>query len=407
MKKRMLIGWVTIAILLAFGTSCFAFWASNVANTTKRGSFLIFPLVKAGTEGDNIDTIVSISNDGPAAVSIQCYYKYPQGSGAGNSPCECVDFGFKLTAYQEISFSVKTGLNYDGKSIPKDITINQTVVEGSAELKCFAVNNLDQSWPISWNFLKGEATISEGDDMTWQYPAWRFAVGEAVAAGGLVNVKGKTPLPDAQQHKLLLTGTNRTYDACPSKLIFPFIQNTHDEDYPGPFTVITSNKTGFDYRTVENNLTLVPCKQDCWSGHEGNNTITTVEILVYDEYENKSSGAWACVGCEDSNFYSESLRSVKLHKPSVFTTTNGGPPSKVFTVRASGCADSACNSTAAVPVVGVISHQFYDGFGPIAGETPTSVPYFNGADNNTYYGQGWLMGCDGDNLSIPVTFTYR
>jgi hypothetical protein len=402
MKKRMLIGWVTITILLAFGTSCFAFWASNVANTTKRGSFLIFPLIKAG-EGrfSEIDTVVSISNDAASSVFVKCFYKYPRAH-AGLPPCLCEDFGFTLTAYQEISFSVKTGLNYDGNAIPRiGGLIHTWDGNQTGELKCFAVDNKVDEYPISHNFLKGEATISEGPNMTYQYHAWGFAVGAGIGNGSrVIGSKGG----------LQLTGTYKTYDACPSKLIFPFIQNTQSyvTNPPTPFTVINS-ATGGPYRSVENVLTLVPCKQDCVSGSEGNNTITNVELLVYDEYENPGSGAWACVGCDDASFFSESLRSSKLHNPSVFTTTNGGPPSKIFTVRARALCppDANCDATSAVPVIGVISHQFYSPAGPIAGETPTATPYFNPYDNHTLYGQGWLMGCNGDNQSTPVTFTYK
>jgi len=210
MKKRMLIGWVTIFILFAFGASCFASNAENIANTTKRGSFLIFPLIKAGAllPLDNIDTIVSISNDAASSVHIMCYYKYT------DPRCLCENFEFTLTAYQEISFSVKTGLNYDGGPIPRIGTFNTKFRENqTGELKCFAVDSGITQNPISFNFLSGEATINEGDDMTWMYPAWRFAVGAGIATGKKVGTKGD----------ILLTGTFKTYDACPSKLIFPFI----------------------------------------------------------------------------------------------------------------------------------------------------------------------------------------
>jgi hypothetical protein len=388
MKKRMLIGWVTIFILFAFGTSCFAANAANIANTTKKGSYLVFPLILAGTLQDVRDTIVTISNDGASAVRLQCYYKYPNST---SPPCLCKNFEFTLTAYQEISFSVKTGENYGGGAIPRIGTIAELFQQNqTGELKCFAVDNTAAKNPISFNFLSGEATIHEGPDMTWMYPAWRFAVGANIPAGAKSATKGQ----------ILLTGTLKTYDACPSQLVFPFIQNT--QSYPGTFDTF-NNVAGGSYQTVENRLTLVPCKQDCVSGGAGNDSITNAELLVYREDESGPSGAYACVGCNSVEFFSDSLRSTKLHDPAAFSH-NGGPPGAIVLVRgrASYCPGGPnpfpdCNSTTALPMIGVMSHQFVSDTGPIAGEAATTVGL----------GQGWILDCHGGNTTIPVAFTYK
>jgi len=383
MKKRMLIALITVVILSAFGTSCFAFKAENVANTTKRGSFLIFPVIKAGGSGDTIDTLISISNDSSSSVTLSCVYKYTQ-----PEQCECVDFSLNLTANQPISFSVKTGLGIDGRQVPKNGVIRKLNANSTAELKCWAVDSAGN--PISFNSLSGEATINEGFDITWQYSAWRFAVGAGIASGKKVGSKGK----------LLLTGTATTYDACPGKLIFHFIPQT--TTLTGAFDTFTNRPwwttETFPYQTVNNTLTLVPCKQDCVTGESSdNNTVVRADLMVWNEYEIKSSGAWACVGCDNAtNFYSEPLLSTKLHDPTVFSQ-DGGPPSNIIVVTPQTSHAADCNATLAAPLIGVMSMQFSSTLGPIAGETPTEVGK----------GQGWLLNENGGNSSIPVAFTYK
>ena len=170
MKKCMLIALITVFALVSFGVLCFADSLRGVANTSKKGSLLIFPLIKVGLgEQDSNDTIITISNDYPARVNLKCRYQTPES-------CYCDTFSFALTGNQPISFRAETGEGLDGKEIlPKNIKVDRFPTAGgqyAGELRCWAVGASGQ--PISYNWLSGTATVVEGDNQTWEYSAWRF-----------------------------------------------------------------------------------------------------------------------------------------------------------------------------------------------------------------------------------------
>ena len=83
-----------------------AFAAQNVANTSQKGSLLIWPLitvqppVAAITGSTQQSTLIEISNDANATVHVECYYI--------NERKGRVDFDFHLTAKQTASWDVYT-----------------------------------------------------------------------------------------------------------------------------------------------------------------------------------------------------------------------------------------------------------------------------------------------------------
>jgi len=340
MKKCMLIALITIFTLSVFGALCSAQVNRTVTNTSKKGSLLIWPLIKSGPA----DTVISLSNDYFKSVKVKCYYRFP-------FDCAHADWVFTLTPNQPIAWQASTGKGIDGKDLPLTRGNPPAITSGNAELKCWAVDSTENQ-QIGWNWLNGEALIGEGPNQTWQYSAWRFAVNSSTvgAAAGDPGV-------------IKLTGDSGNYDACPTALLFPFLKQT-------PTTAGT-----FPTGTVNNVLTLVPCKQDYV---DDNNSIVYTELLPHDENEGSQSGAYVCVGCGLSDpvnqWFSENLISPKLHiasqiaNPFVNLSTPGGSIYVHGRQKTGSCANSA-----GVPLLGVMSMQFVSPSGPFVGETPTAV----------------------------------
>jgi len=286
MKKCMLIVLIMVFAVVSFGALCFAQSPITVANTSKKGSLLIFPLVKVGPN-EVQDTIITISNDYTSKVNMQCVYRTPKA-------CACAPFDFSLTANQSISFSVKNGKGLDGSifvtsKLPK-VQVAAFPKNGqlAGELKCWAVDGDDA--PMSFNYLSGDAIIREAINESWEYSAWRFSVGYEVTTGVRVpnSVTGDI---GSQIGTLRLTGTPQTYDACPRNVIYNIIEQATD-----PSAVAYQPGDTGGYRRVDNRMTLIPCKQDC----VGNtNTVVRADMSRRNEYET-SGHAYACLDCSDN-----------------------------------------------------------------------------------------------------------
>jgi len=351
MKKCMLIALITVFALVSVGALCSADSRRGVANTSKKGSLLVFPLIKVGaSEQDDNDTIITFSNDYPGSVKVMCRYATPEN-------CYCDPFNFSLTANQSIAFSAKTGHGLDDENTLTRFKIGIDPFptlggEYAGELRCWAING--SGYPISWNHLSGTAMIIEGPNQTWQYSAWRFAVGYGVQQG--TNVRNAS---GGLSKSLRLTGMPTTYDACPEKLIFNFIRQTDNPDAE----VYQENGTTY---AAENRLTLVPCKQDCVTG-----TPVHIYFTISDEYENSDYTA-ACLDCTDNAtaFYSKSLSdSAKFFDPTAFTGLK--TPGGMAIVENTPSERGLCGETYGIPLLGVISNKLYNAYGPVAGETLT------------------------------------
>ncbi len=375
MKKCMLIALITVFTLVTVGTLCSADSRRGVANTSKKGSLLVFPLIKVGasTEDAN-DTIITISNDYPGSVKVMCRYATPEN-------CYCDPFDFRLTANQSIAFSAKTGRGLDDERTLSRFNIGVDPFptlggQYAGELRCWAING--SNYPISWNHLAGTAMISEGEDQTWQYSAWRFAVGYQVGRNqNVLNASG------GLSKSLRLTGMPTTYDACPESLIFNFIRQVEDPA-SGPYS--SAGDTN-----AENRITLVPCKQDCVVGGK-------IPVRAYfeisDEYEN-SDYTSACYDCTDNAtaFYSKSLSdSAKFVDPAAFTGLVTPSGMAIVTNTPTG----ECGEMYGVPLLGVISNKLYNPTGPVSGETMTVLGR----------GQPELTDANGNRTGIEIQMNY-
>src|SRR6266436_3806334 len=177
--------------------------AHNVANTSQKGSLLIFPAIDVDPE-DSSSTLIEISNDQNLPVQIECYYV--------NETKGRVDFDFLLTPKATASWDVLSGSGtIAGPPFPSAGTF-PTGNSNRSELVCFAVDNSVQN-QVAFNHLTGTATVVHLADadanqpkQAFRYNAWAFA-----ARGGPADytVEG-TP------GQLVLSGGGLgTYDKCP------------------------------------------------------------------------------------------------------------------------------------------------------------------------------------------------
>jgi hypothetical protein len=274
-KMGVLSAAVTLIIVLGLCiTPCLA--QSNVANVSKKGSLLIFPKIITSTFG--VDTIITIGNDYPAAVSVKCYWM--------DIDQKSWDFVFSLTANQPAWFSAKTGQG--------SIDVAGFGEEKEGELKCWAIKVLpDPNNPggtienqIAWNDLYGTAltifAISSPPIATsWEYNAYAFAA-RNIARG----------LPVGDPGTLLLNGSfvDPGYDACPAYLIFNFF--AQDDRFP---TGSGGLGNGLGFPVGSTDLALVPCKQDF--RQDSGPICSKVKFDIWNENESKLTGSYQCVKC--------------------------------------------------------------------------------------------------------------
>jgi hypothetical protein len=375
MKKCMLIALIMIFTLSVLGTFCCAQLDRTVTDTSKKGSLLIWPLVK-GSPGQ---TIIKLSNDYYLGVKVKCVYRYP-------FPCQHAEWFFTLSANQQVTWSASTGKGV-GQNYLNAIGTPPPLNPGVAELRCWAIDdNETKGQQIAWNWLAGGAIVKEPTAKAWEYSAWRFAVNSST-----------TGARAGEAGKIRLTGDSGNYDACPTALMFNFLKQT------------PSTSVSFPSGTVDNVLTLVPCGADFV---DNNNTIVYTELPTRDENGNSSPGTSVCVGCGNAatQWFSESLLSSKLHLPGPNPFVNLATPGGSFTVH--GKQNSAsCPSSKGIPLLGVMSMQFcYDSgvhaggpqptlacSGIFAGDTPTALGP----------GQAYLKDADDNYTSTPVTITWH
>jgi hypothetical protein len=260
-----------------------AYAAQNVANTSQKGSLLIFPHVdlRAGTT-----TIIRLANDANVQVDVKCYYV--------NQTKFRRDFLFKLTKKQAISFDARTGSadvigNLPG--FPTDIggvpNITTTPVRAAnpflGELICFAVNPAG-STQISHNHLSGTATV--GTDAipvdsvlrsSYEYTAWAFSA-RAVARGAQV---GAIP------GRLDLTGQAGAYDACPAYVIV----------HLSPTVAVP------EVSVADQRISVSSCAQDLRQDYTPH--FTKLELHIWNAHEVKFTGAWECADSTHSFLLSQ------------------------------------------------------------------------------------------------------
>jgi hypothetical protein len=266
MDKRVIYA-SALAVALGVGP---AYALQNVANTSQKGSLLVFPLINVGTE-EASNTLIEISNDESSNVHVECNYV--------NEKKDRVDFDFHLTGKATVSWEVLTG---SGDIAAPLFPSGGTFAVGSparGELICFAVDAGVQN-QIAFNHLTGTATIVALADtdaaqskQAWKYNPWSFIARNATGAPAADNTIQGTP-GDLQ----LTGGLAGTYDACPGYNIVNFMPN---------------GATLGGVRTIDNDLAVVSCNQDLRQDFKLHTT--KLKFTIWNVNENSFTGTWICV----------------------------------------------------------------------------------------------------------------
>jgi hypothetical protein len=249
-----------------------AFAAQNVANTSQKGSLLIFPYIDV--RGGNT-TIIRLANDANVQVDVKCYYV--------NQTKFRRDFLFKLTKKQAITFDAVTGsadvignlppFPTDTGDFPNITTVPvRPANRFLGELICFAVNP-PGSTQVSHNHLSGTATVGTHGlsvdrvlQASFEYTAWAFTA-RNVPLGAQV---GATP------GRLDLLGVAGAYDACPAYNIVHLTP-----------TVRFGMAALADQR-----IGVSTCAQDLRQDFTPH--FTKLELHIWNAHEVKFTGAWEC-----------------------------------------------------------------------------------------------------------------
>jgi hypothetical protein len=258
--------------------------AQNVANTSQKGSLLIFPLVSIDAT-DTTNTFIEVSNDETGPVHIECSY-INEGKGR-------VDFDFDLTAKATASWDALTGSGIGAPPFPTDLSpVYAPIPAGLArffaapdtsrgELICFAVDQGGAN-QIAFNHLTGTASVVSSDDadanqtkQAFRYNAWSFVARNKAGLPEADNVVQGTP------GVLQLTGGGAgTYDACPAYNIATFNPNAATD----PTGTIT---------TQDNDLSVVSCNQDLRQDFVLH--LTKLQFTVWNANENSFTGSYECI----------------------------------------------------------------------------------------------------------------
>jgi hypothetical protein len=258
-----------VTLALCSGT---ALAAQNVANTSQKGSLLIWPLINAQA---GAETFIEISNDSSRGVHIECYYV--------NERKGRVDFDFFLTGRQTASWAVRqlTGDQVQPPLFPPGGTFNPgapypPMNPARGELVCFATD-AGVTTQIAWNHLTGTATVTD-ESGTFRYNAWSFV------ARGADGLPERDRVEQGEPGILRLTGNGAgTYDACPVYNIANFMPNGAVLD---------------GLVTHANVLTVVSCNQDLRQNFKLH--LTKLTFTVWNSFESSFTGAHICVDSVNS-----------------------------------------------------------------------------------------------------------
>jgi hypothetical protein len=267
MEKRTIAAFSLVAAL--WGGPAWA--VQNVANTSQKGSLLIYPEINVDPE-DSSNTLIEISNDQNTVVHVECNYV--------NERKDRVDFDFHLTGKATASWEVLTG---GGDIAAPLFPTGGTFPVGNprrGELICFATDVAVQN-QIAFNHLTGTATVvALGDTdarqpkQAFRYNAWAFVARDATGLPAADNTIQGTP------GDLQLTGANdgKSYDGCPAYNIVNFMPNG------AKLNGVT---------TIDNDLVGVSCNQDLRQDFLLHTT--KLKFTIWNVNENSFTGTWICV----------------------------------------------------------------------------------------------------------------
>ncbi len=360
MKKCVLIAFIVIFALSVSASLCLGQLDRTVTNTSKKGSLLIWPLIKASPQ----DTTIMLANNYYESVKVRCSYR-------SSFPFQHIDWLFQLLPYQTIAWLASTGKGPDGNNINNNVGNAPLLDSGTVELKCWAVDS-GGTQQIAWNWLSGDALIKEGANQNWGYSAWRFAVNSSMTGGDA-----------GDPGKLLLTGDSGNYDACPTALLFNFMKQTSPEA-----------GTTYTKGTVNNVLTLVPCMENFTDDTAPS---AFADLQIYNENQTSLPGVSVCAGSNAATqWYSEPMTSSKLMlaqgvaNPFVNLATPGG------NMQIHGKQKSTCAQSSGVPLIGVMSMQFMSTTGPFVGIPPTTIGP----------GQAYVKDVNDAYTTTPISITW-
>jgi hypothetical protein len=283
--------------------------------TDRPASIVIFPKVEfSSSEGK--DTIVQLVNAGERrSIDALCYYVNANGhcsdTGLPCNPSEVpsgcntgatctpgwakTDFRLTLTKRQPISWRISEQKQFlpcdpaspDAQACTKDDQGNPIFNSGSippvpedpfiGELKCIQVDESDT--PVEFNELMGAATVIRAND------------GGAVDANKQ-NAIGIQAIPGRLNDDNILCIGGEGSDACPN-----------GAEYVGcPQTLIMNHffdDADVDGSIVTSRLTLVPCSENFEEPSLNLATRTTVQFLVFNEFEQRFSTSFRIACYED------------------------------------------------------------------------------------------------------------
>lgn len=366
MRKCGIFGCLLAAAL--FSTAALA--DQNVANTSQKGSLLIFPLIDVRVvTGETHTTIIDISNDNNLGTYLNCNYI--------NDHKGRVDFHFYLTPKEMVSWDV---LTHHGNITPPPFPSGGPFAQGSpglGELICFAVNN-SQSQQVRFNHLTGVATVVEDEagasqpKHAFKYNAWAFT---ARSNPGVPPPADNTPVGTAG-HLLLTGGGLGTYDACPQYLIANFSPGGLNEagrlNMLGPVTYI------------DNDLAISSCNQDLRQDFTIN--LVKLRFEIWNEGEEEFTGAYQCA---------DSVLTFGLDDPEDSVPVNFDLDNFLYAnlqthnakVEIDGVSSSQCPGSVVSGLLGVLTTSIGIGTpmeGPVEGE--------DAEIGNTIHGAGNLPG---------------
>jgi len=352
-------------LTLATATSIAALFAGSafaqVANTTQKGSLLIWPLITVDQSSTAMyggeDTFVELSNSSSYPIEVECYYV--------NETKDRVDFDFNISGKGTVSWDV---LQHKGDNIaPPPFPTGKGKYSGDVyrgELVCFAVDDgVDTQVP--WNELTGTAAVEALKYATateakeeFKYNAWSFCARNSSGCAPDDNT-----LAQGTPGDLALTGQNTAgvYDACPAVNIATFMPN--------------GAKLGYT-KTLANNLSVSGCDQDLTENY----SIYTTDLSfnIWNANEDSYSGTYICTDSVETVPLSDSNTS--LNDSTNFDNTTLRTPDARFEV--SGISSGVCGGSYNVGLLGIL-HE------------PQALSGDKGADaiaGNTLYGMGSATG---------------
>lgn len=303
-----------------------AFAAQNVANTSQKGSLLIFPLVTIDPE-DVHTTIIDISNDQVTGVQVECFYV--------NDRKDRDNFDFFISGKGSVSWDV---LTHTGNIAPAVFPTGGTFPGNPnvGELVCFAVDAAVAN-QVRFNHLTGTATVVSFADtdanqakQAFKYNAWAFT------ARSILTPPPPDGTPVGTAGTLVLSGGgDGTYDGCPGYLIANFS--------PSGATL-----GGVTYD--DNDLSVSSCNQDLRQDFSLN--LTKLKFTVWNELENSFTGSFFCANSVNTLGLDPMDPPVPVH-PENFLFSTLHTANARFQVQ--GIASLQCPGSLSVGLVGLLT----------------------------------------------------